>query len=121
MATKQPTPVPPSTLREDETALIALKKMAGYNPGNPDLKADAIQTLVDGRKTAAEAEKLAVDALGSARKASDAANRAFHNAMKQAKKAVSSQFGEDSDEVASLGLKRANEYKRPVRQKKSAA
>jgi len=120
MATKQQQPVAPSLLREDEAALIALKQMTGYAPGNVGLKADAIQTLMDAREAAAEAEKVAADALDAKRKASEAADRAFHTAMKAAKKAVISQFGEDSDEIASLGLKRATEYKRPVRQKKAA-
>ncbi|MBI1803455.1 MAG: hypothetical protein HY033_00320 [Ignavibacteriae bacterium] len=121
MATKQPRPVPQDTIRDDAASLVALKEMTGYNPNNPDVKVDAIQALADARIAARAQEKLASDAWNAKRDAADAADRVFHLAMKQAKKAVSVQFGEDSDEVASMGLKKAGEYKRPERKAKTNA
>ncbi|MBI3363314.1 MAG: hypothetical protein HY033_00230 [Ignavibacteriae bacterium] len=121
MATKQPKPVSPAKLRSDDEAFVALKEMAGYNPNNPGLKADAVETLAEARIAARAQEKLASDAWNAKRDAADAADRAFHLAMKQAKKAVSVQFGEDSDEVAAMGLKKAGEYKRPERKAKTNA
>jgi len=115
MATKQPRPVPQDTIRDDAASFVALKEMTGYNPNNPEVKVDAIQALDDARIAAHDQEKLAADAWKAKRAAAVAADRAMHNAIKKAKKAVVVQFGEDSDEVASMGLKKAGEYKWPVR------
>ena len=44
----------------------------------------------------------------------------FHNAMLGAKMQVTAQFGDDSDEVQAIGLKKKSEYKAPTRRKQSA-
>lgn len=49
----------------------------------------------------------------TARDTATTAERAFHNAMLVVKKQVSAQYGEDSDEVQAVGLKKKSEYKRP--------
>jgi len=121
MATKSPTTPRRADLIGDETVFQALKNMAGYTPNNTSLTVTALQTLLDARETAREDEQEAIDALKAKKIAAKAANRAFHQAIKQAKKAVVVQFGDDSTEVAVIGLKRAEDYKRPVRKIKAAA
>jgi hypothetical protein len=39
----------------------------------------------------------------------------FHNVILQVKEQIRAQFGSDSVEIQSLGLKRASERKRPIR------
>jgi hypothetical protein len=51
--------------------------------------------------------------LDAARDDSTAAEWAFHNAILGAKDQVIAQFGDDSNEVQSLGLKKKSEYKSP--------
>ena len=49
----------------------------------------------------------------AARDVVNAKERAFHNAMLGTKKQVVAQFGENSDEVQAVGLKKKSEYKSP--------
>ena len=54
------------------------------------------------------------------RAASDAARLAeweFHNAVLAMKEVVKGQFGSDSNEAQSVGLKKKSDRKRPTRQK----
>ena len=120
MATKKPSPVRPDVMRADQAALNALTKMTGYNPNNPAMKVDVLQTLSDARDTAQNEAADAANAWNAKRDAAADADRAFHKAIKLAKKEVVVQFGEDSNEVASMGMKKAVEYKRPQRKKKAA-
>ena len=67
----------------------------------------------------AETEKLALY-----RAAADAARLAeweFHNAVLAMKEVVRGQFGADSNEAQSVGLKKKSDRKRPTRQKVAAA
>ena len=67
----------------------------------------------------AETEKLALY-----RAAADAARLAeweFHNAVLAMKEVVRGQFGADSTEAQSVGLKKKSDRKRPTRQKVAAA
>ena len=67
----------------------------------------------------AETEKLALY-----RAAADAARLAeweFHNAVLAMKEVVRGQFGADSNEAHSVGLKKKSDRKRPTRQKVAAA
>ena len=66
-----------------------------------------------------ETEKLALY-----RAASDAARLAeweFHNAVLAMKEVVKGQFGSDSNEAQSVGLKKKSDRKRPVRQRVAVA
>ena len=56
-------------------------------------------------------------ALGIARNQENAAVRALHEGILNAKLQVLAQFGADSFEIKALGLKRISEHKRPSRQK----
>ena len=93
--------------------------MAGYSPSNQAFAVDKLEPLADGLKSAQEAEKVAADSLSAHRDATRAAERAFHEAILGAKNQVIAQFGEDSDEVASLGLKKKSEYKKGGKRSKA--
>ena len=115
MSTNQPSPLSPGKLQADETAFIALQQMATYAPANQTYTVQAVQALADAMMAAHAAEKVAADLLDAKRDASAAAEQAFHDAMLSVKDQVIAQYGKNSDEVASLGLKKRVEYKRPAR------
>ncbi|MBI1802867.1 MAG: hypothetical protein HYR77_00205 [Ignavibacteria bacterium] len=120
MATSQPKPLSPTAVQADEDGFIALKEMAAdYKPANQTYTVQAVQALVDALSAAHEAEKLAGDALKAKRDAAVAAELAFHQAMLGVKEQVIAQYGKNSDQVASLGLKKKSEYRRPVRKTKA--
>lgn len=111
----KPSPLTPAKLQADESAFIALKQMAAYAPANQSYTVQGVQALADAMAAAHTAEKVAADLLDAKRDASAAAEQAFHKAMQGVKDQVVAQYGENSDEVASLGLKKRTEYKRPTR------
>jgi hypothetical protein len=61
------------------------------------------------------AEILAQQALATARDIACAAEWALHNAVLGARTQVRAQFGDDSNEVQAVGLKKASDRKRPAR------
>ena len=65
------------------------------------------------RKTESQANAAA----DVARQAALRAEWFFHNLVLGAKGQVKAQYGEDSDEMKTIGLKKKSEYKRPVRRK----
>jgi len=70
-------------------------------------------------KSAQEAETNAQNALAAARDSVTAAEWCFHNLMLGVKDQVIAQYGKDSDQVQSLGLKKKSERKAPRRTTKT--
>lgn len=101
----------PSLLQGDRDCLRALQSVSGYAPLNvryklKDLNA-AYSELCD--LQLAEAESAAQAA--AARKLAVAREWEFHELVLGAKDQVVAQFGRDSDEAESVGLKKKSEYK----------
>ena len=75
--------------------------------------------LLQGAQTAMiAAQNTEVQKKGDWDAARDAANSkewAFHNAVLEAKKQVGAQYGSDSDQLQSIGLKKKSEDKKPAR------
>jgi len=67
------------------------------------------------------AERNAQDVLDAKRDAAVAAQWGLSQHHPRAKNQVTAQYGEDSDQLASLGLKKKSERKAPVRAAKPAA
>ena len=113
MADQNTRPLSPKQLQADLDAFSALKGITGYTPANPDF------SLVNGNaaKTAmldAE-EQSAQDAATAAASRDDeiAAQWAFHDFVLGSKTQVKAQFGDSSNEIQALGLKKKSEYKNP--------
>ena len=70
-------------------------------------------------QAAQQAEVNAQNALDAARDAANKAEWDFHNAMLGVKEQVTAQYGDDSDQVQSLGLTKKSERKVPVRKTKT--
>ncbi|MCA1594462.1 MAG: hypothetical protein LC754_17915 [Acidobacteria bacterium] len=102
-------------LNADREAFDALQGIKGYAPSNDKHSAASIKALRDRMDELQRAETQALAAAATARDAATAGEWEFHNAMLGAKMQTTAQFGDNSDEVASLGLKKKSEYQRPKR------
>jgi hypothetical protein len=110
----------PSILNQDTDSLNGFNTIEGYSTKRQEATPEALQqtyqTMLAMQQT--ETEKLALY-----RAASDAARLAeweFHNAVLAMKEVVRGQFGADSNEAQSVGLKKKSDRKRPSRQKLAA-
>lgn len=108
-------------LQADIDAFLALKAIAGYNPVNPTYSLEAVAAQHERMRAAQEAELRAENALAAAHDAAVAAQWEHHNLLLGVKDQVVAQFGADSDQMASLGLKKKSERKAPARNGKSSA
>lgn len=99
-------------LQEDREAYAALQAIADYDPSNEAFSLANITASHDTMNTdqTKEIQKQA-DADAASDKA-DASERKFHNDILGAKNQVKAQFGEDSDQYASLGMKKKSEYRK---------
>lgn len=102
-----------STVREaDLEALEAIQMMETYAPMNSAYSIDTLNALNEARLTAERREAQAEHALNAARDALTAAEQALHTAIQGAKVQVAAQYGNDSDEIQALGLKKKSKYRR---------
>lgn len=115
MANRQSRRVTATYLTADRQAHDALQAMTDYAPANPVYKLTALTSARQNMEDKQRAETQAAAAAADARDVATAAEWAFHNAMLGAKEQVIAQYGKDSTNVQSLGLKRKSEYKAPKR------
>ena len=118
MAQNQNHRIQPQVLQDDIDALRALKAIGDYKPANPAYSIEAVEARHDAMQAAQEAEADAQDVLDAKRDAAVAAQWEYHNIVLGAKNQVLAQYGEDSDQLASLGIKKKSERKAPVRASK---
>jgi len=113
MAKNQNNRIRPAQLQADLDALTALRSFSDYAPANPAYAMQKLESSLTGLKSAQDAELAAQNTLASARDAASAAEWDLHNMLLGAKDQVIAQYGSDSDQVQSLGLKKKSEYKAP--------
>ena len=117
MAKEQSRKITPKGVQNDKNGFENLKKITTYSPASSMFSlANGIASFntMDAKERAlAVAEK----ALKTARDESVAAEWSFHNYMLGAKDQIIAQFGDDSNEIQTLGVKKKSEYKRPARKK----
>ena len=118
MAKDQTSRLSPKLVQEDINAFTGLKSIKGYKPANANYVAEKGKTLYDKLPKLHEIEKNAKNAFDLAHDASNKAEWDFHNYMLGAKDQVIAQFGDDSNEVQNLGMKKKSDYKRPKRKPK---
>ena len=106
-------------LDQDRKSLDALKVIAGYKPANEDYTLALVKAGYDSQDSLKTLETQAEQAYKTARDNAVAAEWAFHQLVLGAKDQVSAQFGRDSNEFQSLGLKKKSERKAPVRKGKA--
>ena len=116
MAEQNTRPLSPKQLQDDLDAFAALKDISGYTPLNPGYSV-VNGTAAKVAMTDAE-EKSVQDAATAAASRDDeiATQWAFHDFVLGAKTQVKAQFGDSSNEIQALGLKKKSEYKSPTKQ-----
>ena len=108
----------PDTLQADLDCITALKAIEGYAPSNPADTLTALNDIQTRVAAAQERELHAANAYAAARDDAVLLENERHERAKSVKNQVRAQYGNDSNEVASLGLKKASERKPPKRQSK---
>ena len=108
--------LPAHVLQADLDCITALKAIAGYAPSNPADSLSAITELQTRVAAAGERELHAANSHAAARDDAVLLENERHERVKSVKNQVRAQFGNDSNQVASLGLKKASERKAPKRQ-----
>jgi hypothetical protein len=109
----------PSALEADKAGLAALQAITSYAPANPTYDAAAVTTAHTELLAAQTEETQTAAAAAAARDNAVAKEWSFHNLMLGVKDQVTAQFGRNSNEVQSLGLKKASEYKARTRRPKA--
>jgi hypothetical protein len=105
-------------LKKDEFAYNALPAIMGYKPANELCTVESVNGLYQQMKSM---QQLKVQKEGEFKSACDAASqaeRSFHDVILQVKNQVRAQFGDNSNELQSLGLKKKSERKAPKRKPK---
>ncbi len=116
---KKPKRLSKKQLQEDRDAYAALKAITDYNPSNKEYALDEIINKHETMNASQTDEVQKEGALDAARDKTAADEWEFHNAILGSKQQVIAQFGDSSDEVQSVGLKKKSEYKRPTGRKPS--
>lgn len=117
MANNQTIRIRPIVLQADQEAHAAVNVLSDYNPPNPAFAKPAVQAKLEAMQAAQEAELNAKNALASARDNAAAAEWEYHNTMLGVKVSIIAQYGDSSNELQSLGLKKKSEHKLHVRKK----
>jgi len=97
-------------LQEDRDAFAALKSLTDYSPANAAFSIGNVTGSHDAMNTK---QTMEVQKKAEADGASDdaaLAERDFHNMILGAKNQVKAQYGEDSNEYQSMGMKKKSEY-----------
>ena len=110
--------LPAHVLQADLDCITALKAIEGYAPSNPADSLAAITELQTRTAAAGERELHTANSHAAARDDAVLLENQRHERVKSIKNQIRAQFGDDSNEVASLGLKKASERKAPKRKTK---
>ena len=108
--------LPAHVLQADLDCITSLKAIEGYAPSNPADSLAAITELQTRVSAAGEREFHAANSYAAARDDTVLLENERHKRVQSIKNQVRAQFGNDSNQVASLGLKKASERKAPKRQ-----
>lgn len=113
MADKKTRQLKPSILQEDLDAYAGMQGIAGYTPSNAAFNAANGETILQKMQTSQTKEVQAYAAWQASRDNKVADEWAFHEYVLSMRTQVKAQFGEDSNEVQAVGLKKKSDYKKP--------
>lgn len=119
MAKNETKRLSPAKINFNKNAIANLKQIRDFKPGKPDYSTGNgeafLELMTEMQKLASVAEK----SLMTARDNVNEAEWKLHNYVLGLKAQIISQYGEDSNELQSLGWKKKSEYKkRTVKAKK---
>ncbi len=98
-------------LQEDLDAYAALQAVVGYKPSNDQFSLANVATSHTTMDASQTDEVQKQGALDAAKDIATDGERDFHNNILGAKTQVKAQFGENSNEYQSMGMKKKEEYK----------
>ena len=107
--------ISPAILQADLESFAGLQAITNYTPANTAYSLAAVTAAKQNMEAKQTAETQAAAALAAARDAANNGEWDFHSAILGAKTQVTAQFGDNSDEVLAVKLKKKSEYKRPTR------
>lgn len=110
MASKPTRRISPDLMQADKEAFDALKAVEGYAPANPAYSVEAITAKRKAMEDKQTAETQAAAAAAATRDDATSSEWEYHDAMLGAKDQVAAQFGKNSNQYQSLGLKKKSEY-----------
>ncbi len=117
MAEKNTRRLSPADLQADIDSYAGLKGLADYAPANAEYTA-AKGTTLKSTMEASQTKEVQDNAVAMAsRDQSVMEEWEFHDFVRNAKIQVKAQYGESSDQVQTVGLKKKSEYKSPKRKK----
>jgi len=114
MAKDQSRRLLPAQVVANNDSFAALKKITGYAPSNMMCSVANGSTLQTNQTNNNDSEAQAIAAHNTARDLAVKSEWDFHNYIISVKDQVAAQFGKDSNEFQSLGMKKKSEYKRPA-------
>ena len=122
MAKDQTKRIKPTIIQQDKDTLAAIKTLTpAYAPSDAQYSAANLTTAETAMTTSQETEVQKEGEAAAARDTANTAEWAFHNRIQGAKTQVIAQYGEDSDQVQAIGLKKKSEYKKPASRKTAPA
>ena len=111
MAKNQTRRLSSQIVAQDKASLAALQDIDDYKPTNAAYKLPDIEAADDAVDVDRKKETQIAKNARNARDRAVACEWALHNLILGAKKQVIAQYGEDSDEVQAVGLKKKSAYK----------
>jgi len=117
MAKRTTTRVTQRVLQQDQQIAKAVLGLKDYNPANKEFTSQKLQEALKQVEEATAAEQKAAEVLAKAKEQSVKIENALHELVLGVKRQVLAQYGDDSDEITSLGMKKKSErkYGRPRR------
>ncbi len=106
-------------LKKDKQIAQAVLAFKDYHSAHPEFTSDRLREAMQTVENALKAEQDALGVVAKAREAAIAAEARFHELVLGAKRQVIAQYGDDSDEITTLGMKKKSErkYGRPRKDK----
>ncbi|WP_394792841.1 hypothetical protein [Armatimonas sp.] len=102
----------PAEVQEIRDLITALKAMPDYSPHDQGVTVAALEAKLTAREAKHATERQKENELAAARDATAADELELRDLRKRTRLQVAAQFGKDSDEYASTGVKKESEYKR---------
>jgi hypothetical protein len=109
----------PGELEKDLYTYRALQGITGYSPAKKELTPDNLEKLYWASEESRKTEVQKEGEYKAARDNAVAAAHVFHTAILEVKNQIRAQYGLDSNEYQSIGLKKKTEYKSRSKKKDS--
>lgn len=108
----------PVVLQENITSGDAINGLSDYDPANQDFRQDLIQAARLDMEAKQAKETVDYGVYQASRDAAVAAEWKYNDMIRGGRTQVKAQYGENSDELQKVGLKKKSEYKSRTRKPK---